>query len=121
MTQRKMRVAMIVEAGQTGLSTRKMLLETVGYNAISAVSCRQILELADNHTADILLFDTDVHDLPIRDTIAKLRQKLPGIPVYLLTPQAWEPEELRGVADGIFEKMRDPLEMVQEVEKRLGD
>lgn len=121
MTQRKMRIAMIVEAGQTGLSTRKMLLETVGYNCISAVSCRQALELAENWPADIILFDIDVHDLPIPDTIKKLKQKYPEKPLYLLTPQAWEPEELRGIADGVFEKMRDPVEMVKEVEKRLGD
>jgi len=121
MTQRKMRVAFIIEAGQTGLSTRKMLVETVGYNCISAVSCRQALELAEKWPADIILFDTDVHDLPIRETVEKLRKKYPQAPVYLLTPQAWPPEELRDVADGVFEKMRDPVEMVKEVERRLGD
>lgn len=120
MTQRKMRVAMIVEAGQTGLSTRKMLLETVGYNVISAVSCRQALELAEKWPADILLFDTDVHDLPVADTINKLKQKYRGVPVYLLTAQPWAPEELRGIADGVLEKMSDPVEMVKVVEERLG-
>ena len=121
MTQRKMRVAFIVEAGQTGLSTRKMLVETVGYNCISAVSCRQALALAEKSEADILLFDVDVHDLPIRETLEKLKRRYPHAPVYLLTGQGWAPDDLRDVVDGVFEKMRDPAEMVKEVERRLGD
>lgn len=120
MTHRKLRVVFIVEAGQTGLSTRKMLVETAGYNCISAVTCEQALELAERVPIDLILFDVDVHDLPIRETVAKLKQSFPKAPVFLLTPLAWPPEELKGVGDGVFEKMSDPLEMIAEVERRLG-
>ncbi|MGH9522454.1 MAG: response regulator [Terriglobales bacterium] len=114
-------MALIVEAGQTSLSTRKMLVETAGFNCISAVTARQSLELAEQHSIDFILYDVDVHDLPARETIAKLRSKFPAAPVYLLTPQGWEPQELRGVSDGVFEKMRDPSEMIQAIERRFPE
>lgn len=121
MASRKFRVILIVEAGQTGLSTRKMLVETVGYNCISTVTADQTLQMAERHPIDFILYDVDVHDLPIKSTIAALKAKYPKVPVFLLTPQAWPPEDLRGVADGVFEKMRDPMEMIQEIERRLPE
>lgn len=112
---------LIVEAGQTGLSTRKLLVESAGYNCLSAVSCRQALHFAARHPVDFILFDVDVHDLPPRDAIQQLRRKFPDAPLYLLTPQGWEPEQLRGVSDGVFEKMRDPAEMIREIERRFPE
>ena len=116
---RKRFVGLIIEAGETSLSTRKLIVETAGYNCLSAISGAQGLEFAGRHPIDFVIYDIDVHDLPIPETIGKLRQKFPKAPVYLLTPQGWEPEALRGVSDGVFEKMRDPMEMIRTIEQRL--
>jgi len=119
--ERKKRVGLIVEAGETSLSTRKLLIETAGFNCLSAVNGAQALKFAEQHPVDFILYDVDVHDLPIRETIGKLRQKYPTAPVFLLTPQGWEPQDLRGVSDGVFEKMRDPAEMIKEIERRFPE
>ena len=118
--ERKRIVGLIIEAGETSLSTRKLIVETEGYNCISAVTARQALEFAALYPIHFIIYDVDVHDLPIRDTIGKLRQKFPDAPVYLLTPQGWEPQELRGVSDGVFEKMRDPMEMIRTIGQRVS-
>lgn len=114
-----MRIGLIIEAGETSLSTRKLVVETAGYNCLSAISAAQALEFAERHPVDFIVYDVDVHDLPIRETIGKLRQRFPKAPVYLLTPQGWEPQALRGVSDGVFEKMRDPAEMIRIIEQRV--
>lgn len=115
-----MRVGLIIEAGETSLSTRKLIVETAGFNCLSAISAAQALELARQYPVHFIVYDVDVHDLPVRETIGKLREKFPKAPVYLLTPQAWEPQELKGISDGVFEKMRDPTEMIRTIEKRLN-
>jgi DNA-binding response OmpR family regulator len=86
--ERKNRVGLIFEAGETSLSTRKLLIETAGFNSLSAVNGAQGLKFAEQHSVDFILYDVDVHDLPIRETIGKLREKYPQAPVYLLTPRA---------------------------------
>ena len=57
-------VFLIVEAGQTGLSTRKMILETAGYNVLSAVTARDALAISSQHPADAVLFDIDATTCP---------------------------------------------------------
>ncbi len=116
---RKQRVFLIVEAGEIGLSTRKLILETAGFNVLSAVTARQGLDLSAQHPTDAVLFDTDVHDLAPADAIRSFKQEHPQRPVYLLASRPWPPDELRGLVDGVFEKMDDPRIMVAALEQHF--
>lgn len=116
---KKQRVFLIVEAGQTCLSTRKMILETAGFNVLSATTARQALEMSMQHPTDAVLFDVDVHDLPLREAITRLKQERPDRPVFLLASRPWPPEELKGLVDGVFEKMDDPQNMVNALEQHF--
>ncbi len=109
---KKLRVFLIVEAGQTGLSTRKMILETAGYNVLSAISARDALAMSQEHATAAVLFDVDVHDLSARDFVESLKRERPDRPVFVLASRPWPPEELKGVVDGVFDKMSDPQEML---------
>ena len=121
MSVRKLRVFLIVEAGETALSTRKLVVESVGFNCLSAVATRQAYELLERHSADLLIFDTSVTDVPLREAITELKRRLNGVPCYLLSSRPWAPDDAKDLVDGVFEKMRDPLEMIHELESRFPE
>lgn len=107
---------MIVEAGEIGLSTRKLILETVGLNVVSVVSVPQAERLMKRHTIDAIIFDLDVEGAKpfLRDV-----RKNHGIPIFVLTTREWMPEEFKGIADAHFQKMQDPGSMVDDLVDEL--
>ncbi len=117
---KKHRVFLIVEAGQTGLPTRKMILATAGFNVLSAVTARDALRMSNEHPTDAILFDIDVHDMPAPAVLAQLKQQHPERPIFLLASRPWPPDELRGLVDGVFDKMDDPRDMVSFLEQRFN-
>jgi hypothetical protein len=54
--------------------------------------------------------------MPAREAISRLKQEQPARPIFLLTSRPWPPDELRGLVDGVFEKMDDPRNMVSSLE-----
>jgi DNA-binding NtrC family response regulator len=119
MTHRKMRVFLIIEAGEVALSSRKLLAESAGYNVLSAISAKQAFALVDQHPVDLAIVDVQVHDIPLRDILIEIKRRFPDIPLYLMTPQSWPPEEVKDLIDGFFEKMLDPEIMIKELERRF--
>ncbi len=117
---KKSRVFLIVEAGQSGLSTRKMILETAGYNVLSVLSARGALEMLRQHPIDAVLFDVDVHDLPPRDFVDTLKREHPERAVFVLANRPWPPDELRGLVEGAFDKMEDPQEMIAALDRHFN-
>jgi response regulator RpfG family c-di-GMP phosphodiesterase len=113
---KKQIVFLMIEAGQTGLSTRKMILEAAGYNVLSAVTARDALAISQQHRTDAVLFDIDVHDMPAPDFVAELKRERPDRPIFLLG-SPWPPDELKSLVDGVFEKMDDPRNMVRSLEE----
>jgi DNA-binding response OmpR family regulator len=117
---KKHHVFLIVEAGQTGLSTRKMILEAAGYNVLSAVTCGDALAMSKQHPTDAVLFDIDVRDMPARELLSRLKQERPDRPIFLLASRPWAPDELKGLVDGVFDKMEDPHHMVSSLDWHFG-
>ncbi len=117
---KKRPIFLIVEAGQTGLSTRKMILESAGYSVLSADSASDALEMAAAHPADAVLLDVDVRDLPAPEFIHRLKQQRPQHCVFLLASRPWPPDELRGMVDDVFDKMEDPQQMLSNLKQRFN-
>lgn len=117
---RKEKIVLIIEAGEYALSTRKLVLETAGLNVISAVTAEQAYRLLNRCKIDVALLDTDISDEPLADIARRLTQE-GGLDVFALTAREWEPDELRGLVRGIFQKMNDPQIMVNGVLEYLGE
>jgi len=117
MTLRKLRVFLIIEAGEVALSSRKLLAESAGYNVLSAVSGAQAFQLIEDHSVDLVILDTAVRDMPLAKLVEQLHRKMPDVPIYLMNAQPWVPDAVKGKVDGVFEKMRDPQIMITELER----
>ena len=113
MQGRKAIVALTVEPGETSLSTRKLVIESAGFNCLSAVTARQALELAQVHPIHAALIDSDIDDL--ESFIKSLQRLRPGIRVYVLSGQGWASQQLRPHIARVFQKLADPREIVEEL------
>ncbi len=114
-------IFLMVEAGQTGLSTRKLILESAGYNVLSADTASDALQLSAAHATDAVLFDIDVHDMAPAEFIHALKQQRRERPVFLLASRPWPPDDLRGLVDGVFDKMEDPQEMLSSLRHHFNN
>ena len=79
---------------------------------LSTNTAREARDLLQQHSTDAVLFDIDVHDVAAADFIESLKQEQPRRPVFLLASRPWAPDELKGLVDGVFEKMDDPRQML---------
>jgi|HubBroStandDraft_1064217.scaffolds.fasta_scaffold67836_1 CheY-like chemotaxis protein len=117
--QRREKVILAIEAGQTGLSTRKLVLESFGYNVLAAASCSEAIRLLEEHSIDAALLDASANDIPLDKLSAHIKAKK-GVPIVLVGDSAFIPNELRGTVDAAMEKLRDPHIVVEILDKLLN-
>ena len=117
--KRRPKVILDIEAGQTGLSTRKLILESFGYNVLAAASGREGLLLFKNHEIHGVLLDESANDIPLQKLTAEIKA-LAAIPVVLVGDSTYIPDELRRTVDRAIEKLRDPQESVNALDQLLG-
>jgi CheY-like chemotaxis protein len=112
-------VILDIEAGQTGLSTRKLVLESFGYNVLAAASGHEALQLLKRHPIDGVLLDESANDIPLRKLSSEVKASQ-AIPIVLVGNSSYIPDELRGTVDCAIEKLQDPQEVVNALDQVLG-
>lgn len=117
--QRRPKVILDIEAGQTGLSTRKLVLESFGYNVLAAASGREALPLLERHRIDAVLLDASAKDVALEELTSQIK-RAQSVPILLAADAAYIPPELRGTVDAVIEKLGDPQRVVKKLDKLLG-
>jgi CheY-like chemotaxis protein len=117
--KRRPKVILDIEAGQTGLSTRKLILESFGYNVLAAASGHEALQLLNKHEIHGVLLDESANDVPLQKLTSELKA-LRGIPIVLVGNSSYIPDDLRGTVDRAIEKLQDPQEAVNAIDQVLG-
>jgi CheY-like chemotaxis protein len=117
--QRRPKVILDIEAGQTGLSTRKLVLESFGYNVLAAASGREVLPLLEEHRIDAVLLDASASDIPLHD-LASVIKRSHNVPIVLVGEHAFVPDDLRDSIDDAIEKLSDPQKSVEKLDHLLG-
>lgn len=117
--QRRPKVILDVEAGQTGLSTRKLVLESFGYNVLAAASGREALPLLSEHRIHGVLLDSSANDVPLQKLTSQIKAAH-AVPIVLVADSAFVPRELRATVDAALEKLGDPQQVVEKLDHLLG-
>ena len=117
--KRRPKVILDIEAGQTGLSTRKLVLESFGYNVLAAASGRESLLLFKNHEIHGVLLDESANDVPLQKLTAEIKA-LRTIPIVLVSNSSFIPDDLRHTVDRAIDKLDDPQEAVNALDQLLG-
>jgi response regulator RpfG family c-di-GMP phosphodiesterase len=115
----------------SGISTRKLIIETAKFNVITAYSSKEAIETLSKYPSlDGVVLDAGMEDMPTEELIAALKQLQPKITVILvctprsapcknadLTLESFDPrrllallEKLQPEASAAIEKRNEDLE-----------
>jgi len=98
----------------SGISTRKLIIETAKFNVITAYSSKEAVETLKKYpTLDGVVLDAGMEDMPTEDLIARLKELQPKITVILVCTPRYVPCK---DADHIVESF-DPRKLLALLEK----
>lgn len=98
----------------SGISTRKLVIETAKFNVITAYSSGEAIETLEKFPVlDGVVLDAGMEDMPTDDLIARLRQLQPKITVIVVCTPRSVPCK---IADYVLESF-DPRKLLALLEK----
>lgn len=102
------------------LLSRKALLETRGYEVLTADDGPCGIEVARRYPIDAVLLDYDLPGMMGDEVAVILKREHPKVPIVILTGYAWGiPEMLLRMSDGCVHKGEDPTVLLDVMEQVL--
>jgi CheY-like chemotaxis protein len=102
------------------LVARKALLETRGYEVLTADDGPRGIEVARSYAVDAVLLDYDLPGMMGDEVAVILKREHPKLPIVILTGFAWGiPEMLLRISDGYVHKGEDPAVLLDVIEQVL--
>ncbi len=111
---------LVVEDNEKNMKLVRDVLVATGYRTLEATTGSEAVDLASEHTPDLVLMDIQLPDLDGVQALRRLRedQRTAGIPVLALTAQAMRGDRERFLAagfDGYLSKPVDVRELIRTV------
>jgi CheY-like chemotaxis protein len=118
--------ALVIEDNENNMELMTFILETNGYKTIRANSGQQGIELALNEKPDFILLDIQLPDIMGTEVLQIIRESEKGhnIPIIAVTSYAMAGDRerlLTAGCNGYIEKPIDPLVIVDQIKKVIGD
>jgi CheY-like chemotaxis protein len=107
-------VILCVDDEETSLLLRKPVLETAGYEVVTAVSATQALELLSSRKIDLLLTDYLMPGQSGTELARAAKSMFPALPVILLSGVSELPRDMEHV-DLFVSKVEGPQSMCEKV------
>jgi two-component system, cell cycle response regulator DivK len=113
---------LVVEDNEKNMKLFRDVLEAAGYGTLEATTGRQAVELATEHSPDLVLMDIQLPDFDGIEALGQLRAdtRTASVPVLALTAQAMEGDRERFLAagfDGYVSKPVDVADFVATVKR----
>ena len=111
---------LVVEDNAKNMKLFRDVLVATGYRTLEATTGSEALDMASEHTPDLVLMDIQLPDLDGVQALHRLRAdaRTAGIPVLALTAQAMSGDRERFLEagfDGYLSKPVDVVELIQVV------
>jgi CheY-like chemotaxis protein len=101
----------------TGLNVRKLLLESRGYQVLTADSGPAGLRLLQEHTVDLVLLDYYMPEMHGGLVAAEIKRLRPSLPIIMLSAYFWLPEEALATCDGFVTKSDPPAKLFEKIQQ----
>ena len=108
---------LVVEDNEKNMKLFRDVLAATGYRTLEATTGSEAIDMASEHTPDLVLMDIQLPDLDGVQALRRLRadERTAGIPVLALTAQAMRGDRERFLAagfDGYLSKPVDVRELI---------
>jgi two-component system, cell cycle response regulator DivK len=109
---------LVVEDNEKNLKLVRDVLEATGYRTLEATTGAQAVELAAEHTPDLVLMDIRLPDIDGAEALSRLRadERTASIPVLAVTAQAMQGDRERFLAAGFDSYLSKPVDVVELIE-----
>ena len=106
---------LVVEDNEKNLKLVRDVLEATGYRTLEATTGAQAIELAAEHTPDLVLMDIRLPDIDGAEALSRLRadERTASIPVLAVTAQAMQSDRERFLAAGFDSYLSKPVDVAE--------
>jgi two-component system cell cycle response regulator DivK len=104
---------LVVEDNAKNMKLFRDVLVATGYRTLEATTGIEAVDMASEHTPDLVLMDVQLPDLDGVQALHRLRadQRTAGIPVLALTAQAMRGDRERFLAEGFDGYLSKPVDV----------
>ena len=106
---------LVVEDNEKNMKLFRDVLHATGYRTLEAMTGEQAVELATEHSPDLVLMDIQLPDIDGVEALAQLRgdERTASVPVLALTAQAMHGDRERFLAAGFDGYVSKPVYIVE--------
>jgi len=108
-----------VDDEHNGLVIRRLLLEKVGYNVLTAETARDAIDVFTNNHVDAVVLDYLLPDVDGGRLATAMRLIKPEIPIILLSAHLYVPDEVLAVTDAYVAKGQSPTALLDQIKHVL--
>lgn len=110
-----------IDDNAKALPCRKEMLETKGYQVLTASDGPAGIELARQHSIDAVLLDYDMPGMMGDEVAEVLKREHPKVPIVLLTALGWDiPERVFRIVDSYIQKGEPAAVLLTAIEQVLA-
>ena len=105
---------LLVEDNEKNMKLFRDVLQAAGYDTVEATTGGQAVELAIEHSPDLVLMDVQLPEIDGVEALGRLREdkRTASIPVLALTAQAMQGDRERFLAVGFDGYVSKPVDIV---------
>jgi len=119
--ERSGKLILCVDDEVTGLSVRKMILETQGYRVLTAENGRDALALFSSKRIDLVVLDYSMPGLDGGRVAESMKRLKPRVPILLLSAYVDLPADTLGFVDKSITKGEPAVVLLEAVHSLLDD
>lgn len=99
----------------------RMALSRAGYRVAEARDAAETVAAAAEHEPDLVVLDINMPGGTVHDTLGSLRDRVPGLPVLVLSGESRPPADLTGPASDFARKPIDLDDLLARVSRLLAE
>ncbi len=111
------KTVLCVDDERIGLRVRKIMLETHGFNVLTASNGLQGLAMFDENKVDLVVLDYFMPDMNGGEVAAELRRRRPDLPIIFLSAYFSLPPEALELANAFITKGDPPDTLLEKIEQ----
>jgi CheY-like chemotaxis protein len=113
------KTVLCVDDERIGLRVRKIMLESHGFNVLTASDGHQGIAVFDSNPVDLVVLDYFMPDMNGGDVAAEIRKRSPDVPIIFLSAYFSLPPEALEMANAFITKGDPPDSLLEKIQQLM--